>query len=55
MPNFYKDGIIIGWIELGFPVLIAGTIILVFYNRARKINLVAVGDPKLKRGIDFRL
>jgi len=55
MPNFYKDGIIFGWIELGFPVLIAGIIILVFYYRARKINLVAIGDPKLKRGIDFRL
>ena len=55
MPNFYKEGVIFGWIELGFPILIAGTIILVFYNRAKKINLVAIGDPKLKRGIDFRL
>jgi hypothetical protein len=55
MPNFYKDGIIFGWIELGFPVLIAGIIILTFYYKARKINLVAIGDPKLKRGIDFRL
>jgi hypothetical protein len=55
MPSFYKGGIIFGWIELGFPILIVGVIILVFYYRARKINLVAVGDPKLKRGIDFRL
>jgi hypothetical protein len=55
MPNFYKEGMIFGWIELGFPILIAGLIILVFFYRARKINLVAVGDPKLQRGIDFRL
>ena len=55
MPNFYKEGIIFGWIELGFPILITGLIILVFFYRARKINLVAVGDPKLQRGIDFRL
>jgi hypothetical protein len=55
MPSFYKGGIIFGWIELGFPILIVGVIILVFYYRARKINLVAVGDPKLQRGIDFRL
>ena len=55
MPNFYKEGIIFGWIELGFPILIAGIIILVFYYRASRTNLVAIGDPKLERGVDFRL
>lgn len=55
MPNFYKDGIAFGWIELGFPILIAGLIILVFVYKTKKENLVPIGDPKLKRGIDFRL
>ena len=55
MPNFFKDGIPFSWIELGFPLLIAGLIILVFFYQAKKNNLVPVGDPKLKRGIDFRL
>lgn len=55
MPNFYKDGIVFGWIELGFPILIAGLIISVFVYKSKKENLVPIGDPKLKRGIDFRL
>lgn len=55
MPNFYKDGIAFGWIELGFPILIAGLIISVFVYKTKKENLVPIGDPKLKRGIDFRL
>ncbi|MFA5804251.1 MAG: quinol:cytochrome C oxidoreductase [Melioribacteraceae bacterium] len=55
MPNFFKKGIPFSWIELGFPLLITGLIILVFYYQAKKNNLVPIGDPKLKRGIDFRL
>ncbi len=55
MPNFSKGGVALGWIELGFPLLIAGLIILVFVYNSRKNNLVPIGDPKLKRGIDFRL
>ncbi|MCX6173570.1 MAG: quinol:cytochrome C oxidoreductase [Ignavibacteriales bacterium] len=55
MPNFFKEGIPFSWIELGFPLLIAGLIILVFYYQAKRNNLVPIGDPKLKRGIDFRL
>ncbi len=55
LPNFSKDGIVLGWIEFGFPLLIAGLIILVFYFKSKSQNLVPVGDPKLKRGIDFRL
>ena len=55
MPNFFKEGIPFSWIELGFPLLIAGLIILVFFYQTKKNNLVPIGDPKLKRGIDFRL
>jgi hypothetical protein len=55
MPSYDKMGIGFGWIELGFPILIAGLIILVFNYKAKWQNLVPIGDPKLKRGIDFRL
>jgi hypothetical protein len=55
MPNFFKDGIPLNWIEFGFPIFISGLVILVFYYQSKKNNLVAIGDPKLKRGLDFRL
>jgi hypothetical protein len=55
MPNYRKGEIPFGWIEFGFPLLLAGIIILVFIYKSKKENLVPIGDPKLKRGIDFRL
>ncbi|MBU1098964.1 MAG: quinol:cytochrome C oxidoreductase [Bacteroidetes bacterium] len=55
MPTFSKDGAAFGWMELGYPLLAFGTIILVFYYFAKNKDLIPVGDPKLKRGIDFRL
>ncbi|PKL81910.1 MAG: quinol:cytochrome C oxidoreductase [Ignavibacteriae bacterium HGW-Ignavibacteriae-3] len=55
MPNYEKGSVPFGWIELGFPILIAGLVITVFYYKSKNENLVPIGDPKLKRGIDFRL
>lgn len=55
MPNYSRSGIVLSWYELGFPLLIVGMIILLFRFLAKKKNLVAIGDPKLKRGIDFKL
>ena len=55
MPEFSKDGILFGWIEIGFILLAAGIIIVVFVYMVKKKNLVPVGDPKLQRGIEFRL
>jgi len=55
MPNFSKEGFVFGWMELSFPILIAGIIILAFTYKSKRQNLVPIGDPKLKRGIDFRL
>lgn len=54
MPTF-SNSIVLSWTELGFPVLIAGLIIIIFFRQAGKHNLVPVGDPKLKRGLDFHL
>jgi hypothetical protein len=46
---------VFGWIELGFVALSAGIIMVVFYLAANKKNHLPIGDPKLKRGLDFHL
>ena len=43
------------WIDITFPIAIVGLIILVFNLKAKKENLVPIGDPKLQRGLDFHL
>lgn len=53
MPNF--DGYYLSWIDLVIPLMVVGLIILVFNYRAKKSNLVPVGDPKLQKGLDFRV
>jgi hypothetical protein len=55
MPTFSKSGFVFGWIEIAFILLGLGTIGVIFSLRAKNQNLVAIGDPRLKRGIDFRL
>jgi hypothetical protein len=55
MPTFSPNGFEFGWIELGFFLLSFGIIFLIFNIRAKSVNLLPIGDPKLKRGIDFRL
>ena len=57
MPNMgtMKNGYSFSWIDLVFPIAAIGIVILVFVNRAKKNNLIPIGDPKLKRGIDFHL
>lgn len=55
MPTYEEGTYIPGWIELSFPILAVGLIILVFNWRAKNKNFVPIGDPKLKRGINFRL
>ncbi len=55
MPTFSEHGFVFGWIELGYFLLGLGIIISVFVFKASKGNLIPIGDPKLKRGINFRL
>ena len=43
------------WIDFVFPLVFIGVISMVFKKVSEKINLVPVGDPKLKRGLDFHL
>ena len=45
----------LGWMEISFPILIAGVVLIVLGWQVRHHSLVPVGDPKLKRGLEFRL
>ena len=57
IPNMesLKNGYVFSWIDLVFPIAGLGIVLLVFKQRAQKSNLIPIGDPKLKRGIDFHL
>jgi hypothetical protein len=50
-----SGGYSFSWIDLVFPIAVVGLIILVFNMKAKKENLIPIGDPKLKRGLDFHL
>jgi hypothetical protein len=53
MPNM--KGYYFSWIDIVVPLIAVGVIILVFNYRAKKSNLVPIGDPKLQKGLDFRV
>jgi hypothetical protein len=55
MPTMSKEGVSFNWFEIGYPLLAFGLIVVIFNLKSKKNNLVPVRDPKLKRGIDFRL
>lgn len=55
MPSFSKDVVIFSWYEIAFPILAVGLFITVFSIKSKKINLVPVGDPKMKRALEFKL
>jgi hypothetical protein len=55
MPTYGKGYAVFGWIELGFPILAVGLLILIFTFKSKNQNLIPIGDPKLKRGLNFRL
>ena len=41
--------------EFGFPIAAVGFFILLIYYKSQKNNMVPIGDPKLDRGLNFRL
>ncbi|MBU2506423.1 MAG: quinol:cytochrome C oxidoreductase, partial [Bacteroidetes bacterium] len=55
MPTYSRDGFVFGWIEIGFLILTVGLLITVFILRSKNTNMIAIGDPKLKRGLNFRM
>jgi hypothetical protein len=54
MPS-YDSGVTLNWMEIGFPVLTVGLVIVVLSWKMKRVNLVPIGDPRLRRGLDFRL
>ncbi|HSW54212.1 MAG TPA: hypothetical protein VLH59_03920 [Ignavibacteriaceae bacterium] len=50
-----SGGYSFSWIDLVFPIAAVGLIILVFNMKAKRENLIPIGDPKLQRGLDFHL
>jgi len=42
-------------LEFGFPVASIGLLILVFYYNSKKHSILPKGDPKLNKGLNFRL
>jgi len=57
MPQVHsaKAGMLTIVFEFGFLIAAVGGFLLVFYFNAKKQNLVPVGDPKLEKGLNFRL
>jgi len=57
MPNLSISGhgYLFSWLDFVFPIGIVGLLILIFSIKAKKYNLIPVGDPKLQRGLDFTL
>jgi len=55
MPTITPKGVVISWIDFVFPALVVGLLIVVFHLAAKNQNLIPIGDPKLRRGIEFKL
>ncbi len=57
MPNLHSanSGFFYILLEIAFPLASVGLIILVFTFLAKKQNLVPIGDPKLEKGLNFKL
>jgi hypothetical protein len=54
MPT-HGQSVMAGWGVLAIPLVVTGGIILLFSYKMRRNNLIPVGDPKLERGLNFRL
>ncbi len=55
MPTFSPEGPVFSFYEIAFPVFTIGLVITVFYFASKGRNLVAIGDPRLQRGVNFHL
>jgi len=55
MPSLYKD-LTFGWIEVSFIILCTGILLSLFVIRFNRVkNIIPIGDPKLKRSLEFHL
>jgi hypothetical protein len=54
MPSFSTSPVL-SWMEISFPLLTIGLVIVIFSWKIKRQNLIPLGDPKLGRGLEFRL
>ncbi|MDP2886124.1 MAG: quinol:cytochrome C oxidoreductase [Ignavibacteria bacterium] len=54
MPT-YSESVSFSWTGFGFPILLVGLVMVVLSFKMKRNNLVPVGDPKIARGLSFRL
>ena len=55
MPVYNSGGVIFGISEIAFMFLSVGIVLAVFAYKARRNNMVPIGDPKLQRGLEFNI
>lgn len=55
MPSFNNGDTAFGWVEIAVLILVLGIIILIFNLNFKSSNIVPIGDPKLKEGLEFHL
>jgi hypothetical protein len=55
VPVFQPKGPSLALTEFGFIAIAVGFLIVLVTQQSRQKNLVAIGDPKLQRGLAFRL
>ncbi len=57
LPSLYGKNQVysFSWLDVVYPLIVVGLLIFLFNLNVKKYNLVPIGDPKLKRGLDFRL
>ncbi|RPI04299.1 MAG: quinol:cytochrome C oxidoreductase [Ignavibacteriae bacterium] len=54
MPT-YNSGVPLSWTMIGVPSLSVGLTILVLAWNMKRKNIMPIGDPRLKRGLEFHL
>jgi hypothetical protein len=54
MPT-YSPTLSVSWMDIGYPAVAVGLVIVVLAYKVQRNNLVPIGDPKLERGLSFRL
>ncbi len=54
MPTYSKTPVL-DWSTFGWPLLVAGLVVSMLSYKMKRHSLVPVGDPKLERGIQFRI
>jgi len=54
MPT-YSPTLTFAWIDLFFPLIVVGAVMLLLTVKMRRHPVMPIGDPKLARGMDFHL